>query len=369
MDYNTFVQTISDKYNYSEELKIAIRLTLPLMVEKYGVDKIQDICNLFENTRIFAVSDMGKDTRDRIERKMTSGVNEHVEFVEEDPYQNDKDPGSYYANVPVFDENANVIGERNWVVVKDMKDEYNASRYKELFGTSINMPYFIHEINHAFAMQNPVYIKEGNTINSKHGMFREQMQVEASNGKVKVTTTDTKNIIIEEGINEKYTQDMLTSLMKKQDYREVKQELNAINHVNTSYSPTLISLSEKLIDLLGDDKLYQYRNKNDMRVLKEFNETASKSEIAKTYCEGDKAFDYFDKKCFGIFTLASNCYKLPVPEYARRTRQLMVEAFSPLCAYQDISKGTMPKDKFDKIKDSILSTEIQIKTTPNQISK
>lgn len=36
MDYNAFVREISSQYNYSEDLQVAIRLTLPLMVKKYG---------------------------------------------------------------------------------------------------------------------------------------------------------------------------------------------------------------------------------------------------------------------------------------------------------------------------------------------
>lgn len=368
MDYNYFVQTISNKYNYDEELSIAIRLTLPLMVEKYGNDKMQDICNLFENTKIFTSSDMSLQTRRRIEEEMTRGVNENVTFVTENLYKNNNDPGSYYSSVPVFDENSNVIDEKKWVVVKDMKNASNGSKYKELFGTSINMPYFIHEINHAFAMQNPLYRKNGDILESKHGMFREQMKIETESGKIKVSTIDAKNIIIEEGINEKYTQDMLTRLLEKQDYSEVTEDLRAINHNGTSYSPTLINFSEKLIELLGDDKIYQYRNQNNMQILKEFNEKASKSEIAQAYCEGDKPFDYFDKKCFGIFTLASNGYKLPIEVFTTRVKELTVEGFTPLCAYQDIEKGTMSKDKFDKIKASVLGIELE-KSTSKSVTK
>lgn len=368
MDYNSFVQEIGDKYNYDIELRIAIRLSLPLMVEKYGNDKIQDICNLFRNTRIFSSRKMDIETQEKIESEMTQDINKHVNFIEENPYQNNDDPGSYYSFVPIIDENDNVIGEKKWIVVKDMKDEVNGSKYKELFGTSINMPYFIHEINHAFAMQDPIYVKKGNIISSKHGMYRKQMEINSNDEYSVVTTIDSKNLLIEEGINEKYTQDMLTKLMNKENYEEVVQELDAIHHVNSTYSSTLINLSDKLIDLLGDDKIYQYRNKNNMQILKEFNEKASKSAIAQTYCNGDKPFDYFDKKCFAIFCLASNGYKLPIETFATKVKELTVEGFTPLCAYQDIEKGTMPKDKFDKIKESILGTEIE-KTSSKPVTK
>lgn len=45
-----------------------------------------------------------------------------------------------------------VVGEKRWIVVNDLSGKVNEEGYKKLFDTSINMPYFLHELNHAYAM-------------------------------------------------------------------------------------------------------------------------------------------------------------------------------------------------------------------------
>ena len=364
MDYNSLVEEISSQYGYSEELKIAIRLTLPLMVDAYGESRIDEICELFRNTRIFATSDMSKTNRDRVEQEMLSGTNSHVNFVDgEDPYQNDIDPGSYYSYQAVYDKNMNVVDEKRWVVVKDMQGSLNGEEYKNLFGTTINIPYFIHEMNHAFAMQNATYRREGNIIYSKHGMVEQKLSFDATGSGITLKDEETNNIIIEEAINEKISQDMLTSLMKAEDYSTVDRMLRDINHISTSYSPVLISLAEKMENMLGRGAFLSWRKDNNMSVLEEFNRIASQSDISRKYCEGMSPYDYFDQKCFAVFLLKCNGYKMSMEEYAKRNKELMVEAFAPLCAYQDRKLGTMSLEKFEDIRNGILGIEISKEKT------
>lgn len=359
MDYNSLIEEISSKYSYSEELKIAIRMTLPLMVETYGESRFGEICDLFRNTKIFATDDMSKSNRDKVEQEMLDGTNSHVTFDEgENPYQNDIDPGSYYSYQAIYDENMDVVDEKRWAVVKDMQGSLNGEEYKNLFGTTINMPYFIHEMNHAFAMQNATYRKEGNLIYSKHGMVEQEFSIDSNNGTIVISENSTDNIIIEEAINEKISQDMLTSLLKVEDYSAVDRMLRDINHITTSYSPVLISLAEKMEGLLGRDALLSWRKDNNMSVLHEFNRLASESEISQKYCDGMTPYDYFDQKCFGIFLLKCNGYKMSMDEYGKKNKELMVEAFAPLCAYQDKKLGTMSLEKFENIRNGILGIEV-----------
>lgn len=359
MDYNALVSEVSNKYSYNEELQIAIRLTLPLMVKEYGEERIPEICDLFRKTRIFATDDMSEKSRKNIENIMLSDINKHITFDDgEDPYQTDVDPGSYYSYEAVYDEEMNIVDEVRWVAVKDMQNGLSSEQYKNLFGTTINMPYFIHEINHAFVMQNPTYRKEGDKIFSKHGMVEQEISITNNDGKTKIKNEITNNIIIEEAINEKITQDMLVELMQVNDYKEATRMLVDINHIPNSYSPVLISLADKLENVLGKDNLLKWRMDNDKSVLQEFNTRAIESDIAKKYFEGLEPYDYFDKKCFGIFLLKCNCYKMTQEEYSAKTKELMVDAFTPLCAYQDKKLGTMSLEKFESIRNSILGIEI-----------
>ena len=359
MDYESLVNEVSSKYGYNEELQIAIRLTLPLMVKQYGEERISDICDLFRNTRIFATNDMSAKNREHMEEIMLNGANSHLVIDDgEDPYQTDIDPGSYYSYQAIYDEEMNVVGEARWVAVKDMEGTLNCEQYKNLFGTTINMPYFIHEINHAFAMQNPTYRKEGDRIFAKHGMVEQEFLFASHDGKIELKDDMTNNIIIEEAINEKITQDMLLELMRVSEYSEVARMLQDINHVSSSYSPVLISLAEKMENILGKEALLNWRKDNDVNVLRDFNMTAVQSDIAMKYFNGQTPYDYFDQKCFAIFLLKCNSYKMPIEEYGKRNKELMVEAFAPLCAYQDKKIGTMSVEKFDSIRTGILGIEI-----------
>lgn len=314
---------------------------------------------MFRNKRIFATSDMSLSNRQKIEFEMLEGTNSHIEFVEgEDLYQTGTDPGSYYSYQAIYDDEMNVVGEKRWLVIKDMEGSLNCDDYKNLFGTTINMPYFIHEINHAFAMQNPIYKKEGDKIYSKHGMVEQELSFTKKDGKILLKDDMTNNIIIEEAINERITQDMLVELMNVTSYSEVAQTLSSINHISTSYSPVLISLAEKFEKVLGSDNLLEWRMNNDKSIMQEFNELAMQSDIAKKYCNGEVPYDYFDQKCFGIFLLKCNGYKMPIEEYGKKNKELMVEAFTPLCAYQDVKYGTMSLEKFENIRNGILGIEI-----------
>jgi len=357
MNLDTLLKEIQNKYGYSIDLMTAIKKTIPLMVDEYGEDSIDDILRLFQKTRIFATTDMGYENRKKIENLMVGNHNSHIKSEESDPYQNDSDPGSYYSYETLFDEEMNIIGEARWIVVQDMKDSFNANEYQNLFGTTINMPYFIHEINHAFAMQNATYTKKDNTITSKHGMYEQTHTFEKEDSKIKLTEESNSHIILEEAINEKITQDMLVKLLNVKDYSEVESLLSSIKHVTSSYSAIIIGLAEKLYNLLGKDKLLELRKNNNMEVVNEFNKLASQSDIAKKYLDGETPYDYFSKKCFELFRLKCECYKLGIEKYTKRTREVMVEGFAPLCAYQEIKLGTTDLNKFDETRNNILGIE------------
>lgn len=358
MNLNQLVNEISLKYNYDDELKQAILITIPLMVEEYGEDSLEDIIKLFKNTRIFSTPDMGYNNRKKIADSMTSKYNSHIKSEETDPYQNgNSEPGSYYSYETIYDQNMNIVGEARWIVVKDMKDEINGQDYKQIFGTTINMPYFIHEINHAFAMQNAIYTKQGNQITSKHGMYEQVYSFSNDGESISLTEESNSHIILEEAMNEKITQDMLVSLLQAKDYTEVTDILKSINHITTSYSVILITLIEKLEKIMGKEKLLSLRKDNDMSVITEFNSFAKESEIAQKYIKEENPFNYFSKKCFELFRLKCEGYKMSIDEYEAKSKELMVEAFIPLCAYQNQKLGTIDLEKFDEIRNNILGIE------------
>lgn len=358
MNLDSLLNEIKDKYGYTDELVNAIKITIPLMVAEYGENSIDDILRLFQKTRIFATSDMGYENRKIIEKQMIGNYNSHIKSEEIDPYQNgDSDPGSYYSFETLYDEEMNIIGEARWLVVKDMKDSFNEEGYSNLFGTTINMPYFIHEINHAFAMQNAIYRKKDNIIESKHGMYEQVQSFNKDNGQISLIEESNAHIILEEAINEKITQDMLVNLLNAKEYSEVESMLSSIKHVSSSYSSILIGLANKFSNILGKDRLMQYRKDNNKEIIDEFNLLASQGEIGKKYVDNENPFEYFSKKSFELFRLKCECYKMSIEEYSRRSKELMVGAFAPLCSYQEIKFGTTDLSKFEETRNELLGIE------------
>lgn len=355
MNFDNLIDEIASKYGYNEELKKAIKITIPLMVDEYGEDSFEDIIKLFKNTRIFSTTDMSLSNRERIEKLMLKNYNSHLtKSDEKDPYQTNNDPGSYYSYETIYDKDMNIIGEARWIVIKDMKGSINEKGYKDLFGTTINMPYFIHEMNHAFAMQNAIYKKKDNTISTKHGMFEQEYTFSRNGDKVELLEESNSHIILEESINEKITQNMLVKLLNAKDYKDVETKLRSFNHITSSYSAILISLAEKLETLLGKDKLLRLRKNNDQTIISEFNTLSQESDIAKKYIHDEVPYEYFSKKCFELFRLKCEGYKMSIDDYSRKSKELMAEAFIPLCAYQDQMLGTMDLEKFDSIRENIL---------------
>lgn len=361
MKHKYLIEEVSNKYGYNEQLQIAINLTIDLMLKEYGEDKIDDIYNLFRNIRIFSTSDMSKDNRDKIEKEMIGNYNSNIiDKKDDDPYQNDSDPGSYYSYQAIYDENMNVTGEARWIVVKDMKGSIQEEGYKNIFGTTINIPYFIHEIGHAFVMQNATYVKEENKIYSKHGMYEEVITFDKKDNKFEIDADGLNSIILEESINEFSTQNMLKELLKVDDYTIVRQQLDSIGHVSTAYNSVLLSLTEKLEKILGKEQLLNYRRNNDKKVIDEFNLIASQSEIVQKYCPGDLPFSMFDKKCYALYLLENKKYTMTSEQYGERNKQLMMDAFVPLCAYQDKKYGTMPFATYEEVRNEVLGINVDL---------
>lgn len=101
MNLEEYVAGVCQKYGYNEDLKVAIRLALPLMLERYK-DRAEEVYKLFENVRIFATNDMSKKHLDKIEMEMTGGDNRHVEKDITDPYESGRDPGAVYCFDPAM---------------------------------------------------------------------------------------------------------------------------------------------------------------------------------------------------------------------------------------------------------------------------
>lgn len=356
MDLDSFLKEISEKYGYDENLQTAIRLTIPLMLERYQ-GREEDVFRLFREVPILATSDMSKENRKRIEKEMTSGTNEHIEDQEDaNPYGSTNDPGAYYSYETIFDEKMDVVGERRWLVVCDIDDK-RKDAYQQLFGTTINMPYFIHEINHAFAMQHPTYHKEGNTIYSKHGMYEwVQDYSQSENGKFKLSIVSSEDIIVEEMLNENITQDMLVKLLGVTTRQEVDEKLKEIGHVPTNYRSTLLVLGTRLEEALGRDDLDKWRIDNDLSVRERFSTISNASRVAKTFFPEEDAYQHLGNGAYEVFTLFRKCYTMDITDFGQQLLKTSCEAMAPIFGYQE-QMGTKTFDDYVALRKRAIGEE------------
>ena len=279
--YEEFLDELRKKYNYSEDLINAIRICIPVMISTYGNEK--KVLDVFSNIRIFVTKDTSKGTIDSIEKQVAGDINEHIIFTDTNTYGLNEDIPACYPYIEVYDENMNIIGEARWIMLKET--EYNKDGYMSLFGTTINIPHLLHELNHAYGMQNVVYYKRENNFFIKHGMLIEEKAFardEKAKKYIERLSVD-KDIILEEIFAELNTQKQLVILMNKTDYKEVNDALSAINHVSTLYNDSLMVIGEALEKEIGISRLRDYRENNDFSVVAEFNGTCRNSRISKKY--------------------------------------------------------------------------------------
>lgn len=346
MDYSKFVDEISEKYGYDEQLKTAIRMAIPLMVEDYGNE--QDVLNVFSNVRIFAESDMSRPNRDRIQNEMLGNVTSYVKIDDFDPYNESANPGSYYSYEAIYDENLNVAGEVRWIVVEDLAGTNKAEDYKNTFGTTVNLPYLLHEAGHAYSMQYPVYSRDGDNIYVKHGMWEETKTIVKKDDEYIVQTLEDKGIIAEEADNEFHVQRQLMKFFGVDDYSLVSEKLRSIGHGGSNYNAILIGLAESME---GKIDVSAFRKDNNFDVIKEFNEKALKGDVAQKYLPDVLPYDYLQSNMYAIYETKRDCYKMSHEEYARKMSEFMVEANMPLCSY-----AGMELNKFESIREATLTS-------------
>lgn len=337
--YDNIINEICLKYGYDDELRKAISIVFPLMVEEYN--DLECVKKLFLSIRIFCVQNIDDKTINDISLKVLNGINEHVISEESNAYNNNS-VGAFYSYEPVFNENMNFVDERKWIVVKGFQE-----KYQSLFGTNIDVPCFLHELNHAYGMQNPVYRISVNQIYSKHGMYETVSLVESMDSKYIVRTVKQDNIMSEEVYNEFITRRMLCGFFGVTDYSIVSQKLDNIGHVRSVYTNLHMEIAKYLESAIGKDNLMRYRKDNDNFVIDKFNQLSTETELCSFYFNDLNPFSYLNSKIFEMFNLSSNFInylnKDKKEEYRLEMLKLFYDAVAPIYSYNIIknNKGSV----------------------------
>ena len=340
--YDCIINEICLKYCYDDDLWKAISIVFPLMVEEYN--DLEGVKKLFLSVRIFRVQNIDDKTINDISLEMLDEINKHVIFDEGNAYNNNS-VGAFYSYEPVFDNNLNIVDERRWIVVKGFQE-----RYQFLFGTSIDVPNFLHELNHAYGMQNPIYRISDNQVYSKHGMYETVSLVESMNNKYIVRTVKQDNIMSEEVYNEFITRRMLCNFFCVRDYKCVLDKFDTIGHVRNVYTNLHMDIARYLESAIGQDNLMRYRKDNDNFVIDKFNQLSTETELCSFYFNDLNPFSYLNSKIFEMFNLSSNSInylnKDKKEEYRSEMLRLFYDAVVPIYSYNIVKNNRGSVDDY-----------------------
>lgn len=349
------LDSLKNKYQYDDNLLKAIEITVNLMIKRYGSDSIDDIFELFNNIPIFTAVGLNQKMVNDKMSEMFGVNNPHILVDEEENIYGTNSVGSVYCYDPIFNEDMEVVSESKFIIVEDRKGTIKEKDYIDTFGTTINIPYFLHEVNHAYGMQKSKHVKRGNQILSKHGLYTSITDITKSEDKYHIQTTSRKDIVFEEIINQMITQDMLCDFFKVSSYDEVKPILNSINYVPMEYDSLLVFIGRKIEFAMGIDAIMDLRRENNEAIIDEINNIASSSDIAIEFLNGEKPFDFFINKTYELFQLIVNKYKYKIEKYAELSAELMLDSLAPVYAYADKKNNTVNLEKYKQKREKVMS--------------
>lgn len=349
--YKELLKDVFTKYGYNDNEQTALALAFEAMVSVYGEKEIPDIIQMFMSLPIYFSTQMSEDYFEEIHKKELNGRNAHIVYKNHiNPYGVDTTPGSLYHFETIFTKDMQPCGSSIYLIVKDMVNDYQKDGYLKVFGTTINVPYLIHELNHAYAMQKPLVNVEGNKIYEKYGMFITQSSFVKNGSVFEVEEESSEDVVLEEAINELLSEKMLVNVLHLKDEAELLELLRSIKHVTSSYGPIIKYALDRVESIFGD-KLMAYRKSNDFTFYNEFNEMASSGEIYKKYMEGKLPFEVFSHYLKESFMLTAKCYTYPLETYKRLQQENLIELLAPLYALKE-AQGTSSLEDYEKYRET-----------------
>lgn len=123
VNVNEFVERVSEKFGYEDELKDVLKRIIPSMIKGKSDEVNQMLYETFKNVKIF-ISDypINDEVIKNAKQEIIGDVNKHVKFFEKDKGEYSKtEAASVYIDEPVFDENMSLIGAKNFICVSRLQ--------------------------------------------------------------------------------------------------------------------------------------------------------------------------------------------------------------------------------------------------------
>ena len=351
-----YIDGICKKFQYNFEMNKLLKKIFPIIIDYYGNDYYKKIVRVFFNTPIIVNKKINRNTLNKLQNFFKQ--KDKIVITEKEDVKNEKsDPGAILGFEPIFDKNCNIVEEKRWIVVKDMKETKNEDVFLKYFDTTINVPFLIHEICHAIGSLNSVYQKKDNKLYYKTGMIEQLYSIEKKDNQYILKKVFSKYFALDKAINELDTREILSKLLKI-PYDSIEFILKEIGNDNLIYSNNLITVAEELKSAIGKECLNKYRIDNDMNIKNEYNDQANKSVITINENYDKEPFDVMDFYTTKLYEL--NCRRSDYDNisFEKLQNYYVFHSVLPSFAYKN-TKGMKEYtyENFVNLKNSLLSTK------------
>ena len=154
--YDSFLESVAQKFGYSEELLDALKRVVPVMLDGKDEETSKLLLDTIERVEIVVFDEEPTEEEiDSIFSKKVAGRNNHVKFKFEDRGEYGKKVGyGAYCHRPIFDDEMNIVDRVGMLYITKLSKYSEEAKY---YGTTINLSHLIHELGHAWAAQKDEY--------------------------------------------------------------------------------------------------------------------------------------------------------------------------------------------------------------------
>ncbi|MGE5328510.1 MAG: hypothetical protein ACM3KR_03255 [Deltaproteobacteria bacterium] len=315
-EFSEFVENLSQKYDYNDELKKVLPRVLETFVNHHGQQSKNDIFRMMEECPIFIEKQFSQEDKSDVYMKSRlNGRNAHIIDKDSDARgaygkNTNGTPIAYYSK-PIFDSNGMVVDKTSFIVIDTINTDYN-KKYEEIFNTDINIPHLFHELGHAYAATKEEYLQKGNQYLHRVGLAREAYEIlPIEEGKYEVSMKKSSGLILEEAVNS-VDEEELTCKYLNCSKEQLEQMYKDKIMIPSSYNSLVKSVGQALYKQVGRNNIEDLRINNNIDHIYNFNNIVESSpswgnsELSK---DGVTPWKHLEGSSKGLYDVIGNQLK------------------------------------------------------------
>lgn len=349
-EYVQFVEELSDKFGYNDDLKSALPKVLEAFVNYHGAESKSRLFELLKNCPIFLEEQFShEDKSETYLNNLLNGRGSSAVFKESDTrgaygYNPGGTPTAYYSQ-PILNEEGKITDKVRFIVVDTIDTSFN-KKYGQIFKTNVNVPHLFHELKHAYSASKDEYTQKGSQFIHRVGLAKELYEVTpAEDNKFEVERKKTSGLILEEAVNA-VDQEEMTCQYLGCSKEELQEMYNEDVLIPSSYDTVVKEIGSVMYRLMGRHKVEDLRVKGNIDHIVNFNNTVKQSEGWKEntqdVSEGLSPWNVVDKSAANLFEVLGNKFKYlnkgidkGVAEYKKDMEQQLIKIRDVFNAYQE----------------------------------